>query len=235
MAELNIYGQIGHFNGVKGLTSIEFAQQLAEIDPSEDLSLYMSSPGGVIREGLTMYSDLARRPGMVNIHIHGVVGSIASVMAMAGDTITMAQSAKLMIHNPMGPSALAFGDSDTLREAAEHNIRTAEVLDGMRDETADVYAARTGSSRAQIVEWMAEETWFNAADAKKHGFADAIAPNKQLVAHTTSDTPFAAPIADENELLAVQDLIANLPIRNRQRASEGAYRMAQAKLQLTTL
>ena len=234
MAELNIYGPIGSFGDSDGITAQAFSEDLAQFDPSEDLELYISSPGGVIRDGLTMYGDLVRRPGAVNVHIHGVVGSIASVIAMAGDSITMAQSARYMIHNPMGPSAIAFGGSDTLREAAEHTLRTADVLDGMRDATADVYAARTGSSRAQIVEWMAAETWFNAAESRKHGFADKIAANKALVA-SSSVKPFAQAITDEDELLEVQQLVESLPIRERQLPSAEAFAFAKAKLQLTTL
>ena len=164
MEELHLYGPIGNVSDSEGITAESFSQTLSEIDSAEPLDLFISSPGGVVRDGLTMYSELVRRPGPVNVHVQGVVGSIASVIAMAGDTITIAESARYMIHNPMGPSAIAFGEADTLRQAAEETLKVADVLDGMRDATADVYAARTGTDREQILEWMAAETWFNSEE-----------------------------------------------------------------------
>lgn len=187
MEELHLYGPIGNVSDSEGITAESFSQTLSEIDPEEPLDLFISSPGGVVRDGLTMYSELVRRPGPVNVHVQGVVGSIASVIAMAGDTITIAESARYMIHNPMGPSAIAFGEADTLRQAAEETLKVADVLDGMRDATADVYAARTGTDREQILEWMAAETWFNSEESMRHGFADKIASNKRMVALAGSD------------------------------------------------
>jgi len=172
------------------------------------------------------------------------VGSIASVIAMAGDTITIAESARYMIHNPMGPSAIAFGEADTLRQAAEETLKVADVLDGMRDATADVYAARTGTDREQILQWMAAETWFNSEESMRHGFADKIASNKRMVAMTKSDeiqaenaAPFAEPIATASELEEVQELLKTLPHRlpptRNVAASKDLFRLAERKLRLT--
>ena len=49
----------------------------------------------------------------------GLAASIASVIAMAGDTVSMAENALMMIHNPFG---WVGGEADDMR-------RTADMLD----------------------------------------------------------------------------------------------------------
>jgi ATP-dependent protease ClpP protease subunit len=77
---------------------------------------------------------------------------------MEGDTITMGQSSRFMIHNPMGPSATAFGSADDLREAADDTLKTAKLLDSVRDTRVDIYAARTRTARNDIDAKMESET-----------------------------------------------------------------------------
>ncbi|MBO1996869.1 ATP-dependent Clp protease proteolytic subunit [Staphylococcus epidermidis] len=43
-----------------------------------------------------------------------------------------------------------------------------------RRHPGDTYAAKTGKDIAAINDWMAAETWFTAAEAKEHGFADEV-------------------------------------------------------------
>jgi len=71
MEELHLYGPIGNVSDSEGITAESFSQTLSEIDSAEPLDLFISSPGGVVRDGLTMYSELGRRPGPVNVHVRG--------------------------------------------------------------------------------------------------------------------------------------------------------------------
>ena len=76
----------------------------------------------------------------------------------------MAENALMMIHSPY---TYAMGTADELR-------KIADVVELYESGTVDVYAARTGVDREKIVEWVSDETWFDAKEAVDHGFADEI-------------------------------------------------------------
>ena len=207
MTEINIHGPITGqtFDGESGFSASLFGEQIKDLDPDDDLTLNINSPGGSVFEGLTIYQMATARAGKTHVVIQGVAASIASVIAMAGDTITMGQASRFMIHNPMGPSALAFGHSKDLREAAAETLKTAELLDSIRDTVVDLYAARTGQSPADLTKWMDAERWITAKEAPGIGFADSVIPNKTVTACTDWDLSAYQPEAlalDELEQLA---------------------------------
>jgi inorganic triphosphatase YgiF len=60
------------------------------------------------------------------------------------------------------------------------DLRTeADVLDGLKSDLIDIYAARTEQSRSDLSDWMAAETWLSARDAVDKGFADSMTPAKK--------------------------------------------------------
>jgi len=234
MAEVNIYGPIG-YDGEDGVTSQRWADMVKDVAGDEPLTINVNSPGGSVFDGLTIYQTLVNRPGENHIVIQGVAASIASVIAMAGDTITMGQASRLMIHNPMGPSALAFGTAEDLRDAAADTLQTADLLDSIRDTLVDVYSARTGQDRKQLLDWMAGEKWLTAADAKKHGFADKVTPNKTVTARTFGEF-YAKAIEDRDELAELAALAKTITVRTGPelpKSSREALRLAKAKMLLT--
>jgi ATP-dependent Clp protease protease subunit len=64
------------------------------------INLYVNSPGGSVFEGIAIHNMLKRHKAKVNVHVDALAASIASVIAMAGDTIFMPKNSMLMIHNP---------------------------------------------------------------------------------------------------------------------------------------
>ena len=136
-------------------------------DPDKDISLYINSPGGDIFAGFSLYNILNRHPAAKNVHIDGLAASAASVVAMAGDTIKMPENATLMIHNAW---TYASGGAEDLR-------RTADELDRINDQIADIYAARTGKEKDEISALMTAETWMSGAEALNMGFVDELIEN----------------------------------------------------------
>jgi len=177
-----------------------------------------------------MYQSLLNREGRVNVVIHGVAASIASIVAMAGDSITMGQASRIMIHNPLGPSAMAFGTADDLREAAEDTIKTANLLDSIKDTLLDIYEVRSGTDRQDIAEWMESETWLNAAASQKAGFADYVTPNKSIDASVMA-TPRAYAVANMDELDALTALAKRISSETLRTPDAERY-MACNRLQL---
>jgi len=163
-AEMYIYCDIGDMWGGECVTASDFAKALAELDRVTQIDLFISSAGGLIHDGMAIYSLLVKHPATVRVDIDGLAASTASWVAMAGDTIRMSENAMLMIHEPWSG---VFGNSTEMR-------KEADVLDRLRDTIANTYAARTGLSRANLVAMMAEETWMNAEEAHERGFVDTV-------------------------------------------------------------
>lgn len=161
-AEIVVYDVIGDAFG--GVSARQFRADLRALGSVRSIDVRINSPGGEVSEGRAIYTALREHPARVVIHVDGMAASIASLVAMAGDDVRMADGTYMMIHNAW---AWTMGDAAELR-------RVADRLDGVTADTARTYAARSKQDLARITEWMAAETWFGAADAVAAGLADAV-------------------------------------------------------------
>lgn len=162
--EIVLYGPIGASFWSDGITASKFKQDLKDMGSVKTIDLRINSEGGDVFDGQTMYALLAEHKADVIVHVDGLAASIASLIAMAGKEIHMAAGAFMMIHNPWGGTV---GDSADMR-------RMADLLDRVKDQVANAYVARTNNKKEKISQWMDEETWMTAEDAKDMGFADFI-------------------------------------------------------------
>lgn len=137
-----------------------FQRILAETD-AEEIHLHINSPGGSVFEGVTIFNLLSDHPADVTVHIDGIAASIASVIALAGDTVNIAENGMVMIHNP---SVLAWGDAEVMR-------KHAEILDRIKDAILNTYESRTKLERSDLAAAMDAETWYSADEAVTAGFA----------------------------------------------------------------
>jgi ATP-dependent protease ClpP protease subunit len=161
-ADILIHEQIGADWFGDGLTSKRFAEDLAKLEGIRTINLRINSPGGSVVDGLGIYNSLAQHPARINVIVEGLAASMASVLAMVGDNITMGEGALMMIHSPW---SLAMGNAEDMRKAAD-------VLDKFEGSLLDIYVKRTGMERAAIKALLAKETWFNGEEAVENGFAD---------------------------------------------------------------
>ena len=157
--ELFLYDEIGYW----GITAQDFIQALALARQSERLTVCINSPGGDIFDGVTIANLLINR-GDVDIRIDGFAASIASVIAMAGDTVQMAENATFMIHNPW---TWVLGDAEELR-------KEAAVLDTLKTTLISTYQRKTDLSPEEISTLMDAETWMTAEEALEKGFINAV-------------------------------------------------------------
>lgn len=162
-AEILIYGEIGDelFGGVSAKA---FATDLKKAGKLDNITVRLNSPGGSIFDGVAIYNTLRNHPAKVGVHIDGLAASAASVVAMAGDTIEMADNALLMIHEPW---YMAIGSASELRAIA---LSLDKIGEGM----ADTYAKRSGKSIDEARSWMEAETWFTAEEARAAGLVDKL-------------------------------------------------------------
>ena len=158
-AEISIYDQIGGW----GVTANDFIAQLKELGDVETINLRIASGGGSIVEGNTIFNALKRHSAKVVTHIDSLAASMASVIAMAGDEVRMADNALLMIHNPW---TMSMGGAEQLR-------KDADLLDKMEANIRNAYS-RSALTSEEIDAAMEEETYYTASEALEAGFIDEI-------------------------------------------------------------
>lgn len=158
-AEISIYDNIGGW----GVTANDFIDELKALGDVETINLRIASGGGSIVEGNTIYNALKRHSAKVITHVDSLAASMASVIAMAGDEVHMAENALLMIHNPW---TMSMGGAEQLR-------KDADLLDKMEANIRTSYA-RSNLSADELDAAMDAETYYTASEALEAGFIDAI-------------------------------------------------------------
>lgn len=154
MHELTIEGVIGW-----DATSSEIRSDLK--GKTGPLTVYINSVGGDVFDGISIFNQLQRHDGPVNVVVDGIAASAASFIAMAGERITMGTGAQFMIHLPYS----VFVGDRTQVPVWDNVLRTAE------ESILDIYETRI-PDRSELVSQMEAETWFTAAEAIAAGFAD---------------------------------------------------------------
>lgn len=164
-AEILIYDEIGEDFWGDGISSKSFTEELAKIPDSVNLiDVRINSPGGSVFEGYTIYNRLKQHKAEIHVHIDGMAASIASVIALAGDKIFMAETSQMMIHKPM---VCACGNSDEL-------LKMVDMLDNIENQIIKVYREKTGIDFFEIQQMMKEDFWILPEAAIDMGFVDEI-------------------------------------------------------------
>ncbi len=166
--EVRIDGTVGDSSSEDSIAAKGVRDQLDALGEIEEIDLRINSQGGSVFQAFAIYNALKEHPAKVTVHIEGVAASAASLIAMAGDEIRIAENAMLMIHNPVG---VAYGEAKDIHKAAE-------MLDLIRASVVRVYTARTGRLAEDVGLMMDEETWMTSTEAVENGFADVVTKNK---------------------------------------------------------
>ncbi len=157
-AHLYIYDVIEDY---WGFGAMECVHELAEVT-ADTVVVHLNSPGGLVYEGFAIYNTLRAHPARIEVVVEGLAASISSVIAMAGDEITVMRTAQVMIHDPW---TIILGNAEEMR-------REAEVLDGLKTQILDAYVAKAGGKRDEISELMTSETFLSGAEALELGIVD---------------------------------------------------------------
>lgn len=139
----------------------------------KDINIYINSGGGSVFSGMAIYNMLKRHKGYKTVYIDGLAGSIASVIALAGDKVVIPSNAYFMIHKPWCSSA---GNSNELREMAN-------TLDKIEEGIINVYSENLaeGANIEDIKAMVNDETWLTGVEASKY-FNIEVSNSVQAVA-----------------------------------------------------
>lgn len=164
-AEVLIYGDIGESWYGDSVVASDFVREIAALDV-EQITIRINSFGGSVSDGIAIYNSIKRHKAATTVVIDGIAASIASLIAMAGDTVEMAENALMMIHAPWG---YASGNSADLREFAD-------MLDTWAQAMSTSYAAKSGQTTEAMLLLLTdgEDHWYTAEQALAENFVTSI-------------------------------------------------------------
>lgn len=177
-SEILIYGDIGQSWWEDTVSAAQFVKDIAAIDATH-ITVRINSIGGSVPDGIAIYNAIKRHAATVTTVVDGMALSIASLIAMAGDTVQVAENAVFMVHAPW---TYAGGNSVSLREQAD-------MLDTWAAAMATSYAAKTGKPQADMLALLTDgkDHWYTAAEAVEMGFADqAVAASPEAIQASAS-------------------------------------------------
>lgn len=163
-ADIFIYEQIGvDWWDDSGVSAKTFINDLNGLDV-ENINLYINSPGGDVFDGNAIYNALKRHKAKIGVVVDGIAASIASIIAMAGDSIEMPENAMMMVHDPSG---MVCGTADDM-------LGMAEALEKVKTGLVAAYRDKSGLEEDVISKLMTDETWLTAEEAVGYGLADTM-------------------------------------------------------------
>lgn len=139
---------------------------LEKADPKKPITLYVNSPGGHVTAGLAIYDTMQYiKPDVITVCV-GLAASMGSIILAGGakGKRYALKHSEIMIHQPLGG---AEGQATDIRIAAEHILRTGDVLYKILSEHSgqDIETIRKDSDR---------DNFMTAEQAKKYGLIDKI-------------------------------------------------------------
>jgi len=153
-------------DGVIGSWEVDAKDVIYQLNQAKgDIVVKLNSPGGSVIDGITIFNALREySKGSVVVEIGASAASIASYIALAGDTVKAHSNSVYMIHLAWLPVAGNYLD---LRKAAD-------ISEGLSSIMANVYAAKTEMEKSDAISLMEKETFYYGAEMLEAGFVDEI-------------------------------------------------------------
>lgn len=209
IAKLNIEGYIGGSDMVSlfsGAETFNLAALKRFLDTLEedvtDIHVYINSGGGSVVEGWAIYDKLKTSGKKITTIGEGMVGSIATIIFMAGDYRKLHENSRFFIHNPYWQP-----DSPTPMEA-DDLISLGESLQAEQKKILDFYSNQTGTDITLLEPLMQKATDLTSTQAIELGFAN------EIISTSVNYTPY--------KLVAFVDTKENKPKQTKMNKTENS-------------
>lgn len=139
---------------------------LDAIDPGNEITFYINSPGGVITSGMVIYDTMKLIKSPVSTVCMGMAASMGSVLLSGGEKGKrfIFPHGEVMIHQPSGGGQ---GTSADLEIIAIQILKAKEL-------GAKLLAENCGQPYEKVMEDFDRDYWMNAEESKKYGIVDSI-------------------------------------------------------------
>ena len=149
------------------MASVIVAQLLfLESENSQDISMYINSPGGVVTAGMAIHDTMQYIKPKVRTVCIGQAASMGSFLLAAGEPgmRVALPNARIMIHQPSGGARGMASDIE---------IQAREIL-RIKASMNDLYVKYTGKKLDEIEKAMDRDTFLEAEEALKFGLVDKV-------------------------------------------------------------
>ena len=138
------------------------------LDHEKEITIYMSTPGGSISAGMSIYDTIKLIKAPVKVVVTGIAMSMGSILLSAAPKgkRLLFPSARVMIHQP-----LIMGEMTGT--AVDMHIQAME-LERMREELNKILSEASGQPLEKIAADTDRDFFMTAQQAIDYGLADAI-------------------------------------------------------------
>ncbi|MGD0107939.1 MAG: ATP-dependent Clp endopeptidase proteolytic subunit ClpP [Rhodopila sp.] len=147
-------------------------------NPSQDISFYINSPGGVVSAGLAIYDTMQYIRSPVSTVCVGQAASMGSLLLAAGakGKRFALPNARVMVHQPSGGAQ---------GQATDIEIQAREIL-SMRKRLNEIYVKHTGQPIEAIERKLERDSYMSAEESRDFGLVDEVVESRAI--HETSDS-----------------------------------------------
>lgn len=151
-------------------TAARFIQAVTQCvnEGATKLNILISTPGGTVIHGKSIYNFLAALPVEIDVYNIGQVDYIGGIMYLAGTNRYATENSSFLIH----AVAMHFGNGASLQEKL-----LQEKIDSLKQDRvsiAIIYADRTSISLEDFEALMLDGTTISAADAVAKGVVTEV-------------------------------------------------------------
>ena len=176
---------MGIFDYYYGVDVEKIIKRMDEENPSR-VRLLLTSPGGLIADGLALYADLRGRAAEgveIVTEARGIVASAAAIVYLAGDERRMVTGSMLMFHEIQS----IIG---TREETEKFMQGLLSDMDAANQNLDEIYAARVPDiDMAMFMEWVQNEQLITAGTAAENGFGEIVDVSEPSPVANTEPSP----------------------------------------------
>ena len=137
---------------------------------TDDIYLYINSPGGSITSGMSIYDTMNFiKSNVITIGL-GMCASMAAFLLSSGNKRYALPNTEVMIHQPIGG---AQGQATDIKIAAERIIKLKEKLN-------QILAKNTKQEISKIIADTERDNFLSSTEALEYGLIDAIINKNEL-------------------------------------------------------
>jgi len=139
---------------------------LQKENKSQEISLYINSPGGYVSDGLAIYDTMQFVQCDIATYCIGQAMSMGALLLAAGTKGKrfILPHGRVMLHQPSG------GVGGTAADIERH----AEEIVKLRSEMSQIFARHTGQPVERIERDADRDFFLSAAQAKEYGLVDEV-------------------------------------------------------------
>jgi ATP-dependent Clp protease protease subunit len=146
----------------------------------KELTLMLSTPGGSVMHGMTLYNYLSALPVDLATYNIGNVDSIGAIVFLAGTKRFACPHSTFMLH------PVAFGFQGAQNYEQPDLTAIVQSLEADQARIAGIYAERSGLEKGNALSLFNQQKTYSATEAKSLGFvhevrALTIDPGAQVV------------------------------------------------------